>query len=485
MKSGAGLLLILGLALISGAVLFVDLVSAQEDAREAGDSAVAEARIDQLIGQLGDEDPKVRDNATRELLKLGKPALTKLRSATKNTDAEVVWRAEQLISDIESGKTAEAEANARADAEASANAEAGGRIRIVPGGRVQIFTKSHSIGRDANEAIERTQTADGKVTVKITRRDKNGAEKVETYSADSPEEFARKYPEIDKKTGSSISITIHDGSGRPGDLDEEWKKEQERVDEMLKKFMGEDFIRRPDDFVKRIERILPIDEMIKRILEREFGRSPDEMSKQLEESRRRLDRILKGLRRHEDSQEEWEADEDSDSDSESVEDVIRESQRRLDEMLDGFRHWGGEGNDSSDSKPRTPTAPGEDQQGKGDEPVTDPAGRGGDAEDAAQWTFGAEAGFIDTALRSQLDLPEGEGVIIHSVTPGSEAEKAGFKQYDIVVSINSRKVQSKWDFRRLMLDAIKKGNAEVSIVRRGEPITLKVPGGQETQEEKN
>jgi hypothetical protein len=57
-------------------------------------------RIDDLIDKLGDLDWEVREQATRDLIKLGKPALPKLLAATRSNDAEVKWRAEHVLRQI-------------------------------------------------------------------------------------------------------------------------------------------------------------------------------------------------------------------------------------------------------------------------------------------------------------------------------------------------------------------------------------------------
>jgi hypothetical protein len=56
--------------------------------------------IDQLVGQLGDDDWAKRDAAYQALAKLGKAAKPQLEKAINSKDLEVVWRAERLLAAI-------------------------------------------------------------------------------------------------------------------------------------------------------------------------------------------------------------------------------------------------------------------------------------------------------------------------------------------------------------------------------------------------
>jgi hypothetical protein len=55
------------------------------------------AELDELIKKLGDPSWKVREQATKEILKLGVMAKSRLEEAEKSKDVEVAFRAEQLL----------------------------------------------------------------------------------------------------------------------------------------------------------------------------------------------------------------------------------------------------------------------------------------------------------------------------------------------------------------------------------------------------
>jgi hypothetical protein len=56
-----------------------------------------EKRVRELVAQLGDAEPEKRDEAARELDKIGEPAVPQLREALKHGDAEVRERAKKIL----------------------------------------------------------------------------------------------------------------------------------------------------------------------------------------------------------------------------------------------------------------------------------------------------------------------------------------------------------------------------------------------------
>src|SRR3954462_8022892 len=70
-------------------------------AAAAPTTAPAPQDVDALIGQLGHDDFKIREEASAKLAKIGKPALESLKQALASGDPEVQSRAEGLIKRIE------------------------------------------------------------------------------------------------------------------------------------------------------------------------------------------------------------------------------------------------------------------------------------------------------------------------------------------------------------------------------------------------
>jgi serine protease Do len=79
---------------------------------------------------------------------------------------------------------------------------------------------------------------------------------------------------------------------------------------------------------------------------------------------------------------------------------------------------------------------------------------------------------VTPALAKEFKLKEGSGALVGDVTPGSPAEKAGFKSGDVVIEFNGKKIT---DSRHLKLEAGRTTpgeNVSVKILREGAPKTL-------------
>lgn len=54
--------------------------------------------------------------------------------------------------------------------------------------------------------------------------------------------------------------------------------------------------------------------------------------------------------------------------------------------------------------------------------------------------IGVRCAEVPELLQAQLDLPEGQGVLVDDIVPGSPAEKAGLKAFDVVYAVNGQPV---------------------------------------------
>ncbi len=71
------------------------------DMKDAGvDEKELKKKIGALIETLGDVDWQEREKATRELIRIGKPALPLVIEAARSNDAEVKWRAEHIVKEM-------------------------------------------------------------------------------------------------------------------------------------------------------------------------------------------------------------------------------------------------------------------------------------------------------------------------------------------------------------------------------------------------
>ena len=79
---------------------------------------------------------------------------------------------------------------------------------------------------------------------------------------------------------------------------------------------------------------------------------------------------------------------------------------------------------------------------------------------------------IDEDTRKLLNLPSRKGALINSVTPGDPGDKAGLKQYDVIIELNGQPVESNNDLRMKIAD-IKPGTTiSFKIIRDGKEKTL-------------
>ena len=94
-------------------------------------------------------------------------------------------------------------------------------------------------------------------------------------------------------------------------------------------------------------------------------------------------------------------------------------------------------------------------------------------EELGKYWIGVQINEVSPALRSQLNLEEGRGVLIGEVLPESPASKAGVKQYDILLAIGDQKVDRNED----VLSAVKEADGKelkLKLLRGGSERTLTV-----------
>lgn len=87
--------------------------------------------------------------------------------------------------------------------------------------------------------------------------------------------------------------------------------------------------------------------------------------------------------------------------------------------------------------------------------------------------LGIEVDDVGSALRAQLDVEEGLGVVITSVNPESEVAKAGLHVFDIVLKIDEQAITSKKQFHEIVGGLMGK-TVQASLLRKGRPATLPV-----------
>jgi len=100
-----------------------------------------------------------------------------------------------------------------------------------------------------------------------------------------------------------------------------------------------------------------------------------------------------------------------------------------------------------------------------------------------RFPFGAEASGrgvqlspVPGVLRTQLAIPEGQGVVVESVREGSAAAAAGVKRHDVILEIDGEKVAGPADVRAHL-----KRESTVKVLRTGKEETLKPEPGRKKE----
>jgi hypothetical protein len=86
--------------------------------------------------------------------------------------------------------------------------------------------------------------------------------------------------------------------------------------------------------------------------------------------------------------------------------------------------------------------------------------------------LGITVGEVDRALAAQLGLEEGRGILVRSVQKDSAAEKAGLRDYDVIIRIDDEPIE-RVDALRQRLRGMEEGESlRLTLMRRGEERTV-------------
>ncbi len=81
-------------------------------------------------------------------------------------------------------------------------------------------------------------------------------------------------------------------------------------------------------------------------------------------------------------------------------------------------------------------------------------------------------------IADQLGLAkETKGVIVADITPGSPAEKAGFKSSDVVLSVDGKPISSSEELRLIVAETTPNTKISLGVFRNGKPLTVDVTLG--------
>lgn len=200
-----------------------------------------EQKIQKLVDQLGSTEFAEREAADAELRKIGPAAVPALKKALDDADAERAERARGILKAIER------------------------KPEAAKGERLVIVMK------DASRGVTFRQKADGSIEVTAPETDEKTGKKVyKTWSADSIEDFKKKYPDVAKR----IEIDQFEGGQSLQEFEKWWAEKKKKLEE--NPFDSEEMKKWFDEQRKK------------------FG-GDDDLQKMLEEQRQRLEEMMKTL----------------------------------------------------------------------------------------------------------------------------------------------------------------------------------------------
>jgi membrane-associated protease RseP (regulator of RpoE activity) len=109
---------------------------------------------------------------------------------------------------------------------------------------------------------------------------------------------------------------------------------------------------------------------------------------------------------------------------------------------------------------------GETQTVELDRPRAEPEG-------GERYRLGVRIETPDDAVRSQLDLPEGRGVIVMGVDPESPAQRAGIEENDILIELGGEPITGAQELAN-QVQEIGGESVELTLLRDGEETTIEV-----------
>jgi C-terminal processing protease CtpA/Prc len=92
--------------------------------------------------------------------------------------------------------------------------------------------------------------------------------------------------------------------------------------------------------------------------------------------------------------------------------------------------------------------------------------------------LGLQPEDLPDELRAQLDLAEGEGLLVTQVMPGSPAEQAGLKKNDILTKIDGKSVKGEESLAAFMSSAKPGQEVTLTVLRRAKEQKIKVTIGE-------
>jgi len=99
---------------------------------------------------------------------------------------------------------------------------------------------------------------------------------------------------------------------------------------------------------------------------------------------------------------------------------------------------------------------------------------GGDAFMMNRPRLGIDAEDLNDQLGSYFGAPNGEGILVRSVNPGSAADKAGLKAGDVITSLNGEPIHGLAELRSKLGGSSEGKTFKLGLLRNKSALTLDV-----------
>jgi len=91
----------------------------------------------------------------------------------------------------------------------------------------------------------------------------------------------------------------------------------------------------------------------------------------------------------------------------------------------------------------------------------------------SEYWLGLQCAPVDEALRAQLGLAEGQGLVVQEVMPDSPAAKAGLKRFDVLAAVDGKPIKGIADLVAAVDKAKDKKDVALEVIRGGEKVEVK------------
>ena len=93
---------------------------------------------------------------------------------------------------------------------------------------------------------------------------------------------------------------------------------------------------------------------------------------------------------------------------------------------------------------------------------------------ASRPRLGIDAEDLDGQLGTYFGAPDGEGVLVRGVLPGSAAEKAGLKAGDVITKLDGERIRSVGDLREMLAKKLEQKSVTLGVLRNRSELSVTV-----------